>query len=237
MSLEQLNTYLPDRAEVERAFDVVLSKHRKTGIDFQALDPSAGSTTEIVHDFTLAAVAYFGSRGHDKYMRELGLDCWYAITEEYVQSIYVADLTEVTDAMGISRQVAQSIENYPLVRHDFSSNRWVICQSATLYIPLTFIQLAKNRPIEALTLMSYALSQIKDFVNQQVDFQGDHIGLRASATGAHFILEALRQHPNLQLSSYARGLLEEYPKGIFSLPKGVRYKGFQGSRVGTGTFN
>jgi hypothetical protein len=58
-----------------------------------------------------------------------------------------------------------------------------------------------------------------------------YMQLRAHATEAHFLKEAVSRHPEIPLSQNSQALLDAFPDGIDSsrVPNSARYRGITGT--------
>ncbi len=234
MSVEDGNLHLPKSTRQEDVFDIVKAKHLTVGKTIEeVLKAPWEKVAQAAGDFFTASVAYLANRGHDDYMREVGTTSWWAVNQKRVLPVLADNMIGAAIRLGVPPEIA--LRRY--IKNDephiiFLGKRQgvQIIETAYVLIPPEFIVKAQNSPIETLATMSWIGSQVRDMVNGRLTIDQNNINQRAAATEAHFLLNAHSRNPAIELSTNSKLLLESFPKGIYSLPQSLLYRGISGTQ-------
>jgi len=226
MTIPEAESHLPQSQDLMDVFSMVENTHFTIGKTPEAIlkapfEKVAHATADIV----TTSVAYFANRGHSDYAQAIGTNTWKLINRKIVLPIYINDIAEVLmSSLHMSKREVSKIlvPGEPVFLVDEAGDRRSINGIYILFSP-EFPARAINRPIEALATMAFLSSQANDIANNRWVIDQPNIRVRAEAFESDFLLFALSKMPDLQLSGIFMKTLEQYPRGLNSLPKNVRY--------------
>lgn len=179
---------------------------------------------EMVGDFVFASVAFFANRGHDQYMQELGTTVWRGFKDGAVALMFAPDVAVAATELGLPPREASGLSGPEPVFLTREGRGASGSDEGYLLTPPDYISRAINLPVEALATMSGNFSRIRDFVNgRHLNDPLEHTIERMKATVSHFVIEAKKQNPTMLSTPLYRRLAREYPVGIVSLPRALRY--------------
>lgn len=234
--VESANEFLPSEQSMLSAFDVVALKHSpltgnvKTVEDIKLI--SLESLQEVAGDFFAAGVAYLANRGHDDYLQEVGTVAWWAVNQARVVIAMTDNMAGATIRFGVPPAIAIRScpnNNEPQIVMLGKQEGKNIVEVAFCLMPPEFIVRVKNNTIEGLATMAYLCSQFRDLMNGRLTIDQHNMNPRAWATESHFLQEALRLHPNIELDEVFHDVLERYPNGLDDLPASAKYLGISGT--------
>jgi len=177
-------------------------------------------------------VAYLANRGHDDYIQEVGTVAWWAVYQSRVVTAMTDNMARAAVLLGVPPDLA--VRRFPkndepqLIVLGRQKGKKIV-EVAFVLMPPEFIVRAKNNAIEGLATMAFLCSQFRDLMNGRSFIDQDNMNPRSWATESHFLQEALRQHPDIELGEVFHDVLERYPNGLADLPSGVRYRGISGT--------
>jgi len=230
MSIEEREYFLTESDKMIKAFKMaddecfLLSRDpgviRKMSID---------SLRDPARLYLTCGISYLANRGHDGHIREVGQSLWRSSKEARMIGVLTDDKQESALEFGMSRNVADSVsrdnEEANVILRTRNENNQSYDYALVLF-PRNFIIQARTRPIETLARISLIGSCIRDMENGRIRIDPENIDTRANATKAHFLHEAVKKYPEVQLPVSFRELMSDYPRGIDSLKSGVNYRGF-----------
>lgn len=226
MPIKEAGQYIPEDGEMHEAYALVKRDH------FKALELMQDSAFEdlqaVAGDFFTAGVAYLANFGHDKHIKEVGEVMWWSVNQQQTLVAMTDNMIGAAIQLGVPLQIAlttYSKSDEPHVLFAAEQVRGVSKEVAFVLVPPEFIQRAVNTPVEALATMAWIGSQVRDMVNGRLYIDQQYINTRAAATEAHFLKEAVKRYPELELAGTYAAVLKHFPFGIDSLPKVVKYRG------------
>lgn len=241
MSVEAGNNFLPQKDNPSNAFDVI--NHRYPGLGYTLAEISLFSLVDlkpVAGDYFTAAVAYLANRGQDAYLQEVGTTVWWMVNQKRAATALTNDMFSAALQLGVPPRIARdnfTNNHEPHICYVLNKSGPIESEMAIVLMPMDYIYLAKNKPIEALGTMAWIGSQVRDMANGRFVIDPEHVETRAEATEAHFLKEAIRRHPETVLSADSQIVLRRYPQGIASLSPSLRYKGDTGEKSSSAPFN
>lgn len=229
MPIEAGDRYLPESHDMLDAFRVVNQRHFALPNSLERIKEFPYERYRYVAaNYFNTAVAYLANRGHDEYMQEIGTTTWMTVKQGIVHTGLTNDMVRAAIQFGATPQFAKSMysENsqpHVLITTQIEKSQEV--EVAWILLPPDFLHSARTKPIEALAMMAWIGSQIRDFANGRMLIDPEQLRSRALATEAHLLHEARRCYPEIPLGPVYEKTMELYPEGINSLPPKVRYRG------------
>lgn len=170
-------------------------------------------------DYATTGVAYFAHRGHDDYMAAVGKTTWDAIEANRLLIFLHMNEAALIESTGIEPAPPSPMPSiYFSARQSEDGDDKMV---ALILMP-DFLLAARTRPIIALAALVTTLSVARDFELGNLQIDPVATQRRASATLAHFLLEARRQESSFVIGPEFQHLLIQYPQGILSLPPELR---------------
>lgn len=228
MSIEAGNKYVPEGNDVFAAFSVVNQWHFTIGKTREEIfGKPIEKIAKAASDYLTAGVAFLANRSKDKYFEDIGTTTWHAINQKRVLSMLTDNMFGAAIQLGVPFEIAINQfggNDKAYVLFTTSKSGKISRENAVVLLPPEFVVDAQIKPINALSALAWISSQVCDLVHERFYMDKQNMNPRADATEAHFLLEVLKRYPDTELSSNKKKLVEVYPKGIMSLPEGMRYK-------------
>lgn len=215
-----MERYLSDREEAIYAFDKINSYFPNFDEligDLPRLEQ--GLLYDLVNGYLNAGLAYFDTRGYDEHLKRLGNGARRGASRIKFSNAVVEDIPTGLRSYGIPISEPGPPSDRPLFV--FWRPEGADADNIRLLIPHSLVLQARTAPIEALVSILFISSYFTDMINHETEARS--MLERASAGQAHFLHEAIRHHPDQELSEYSTSLVQGYPLGLMSLPPHLRY--------------
>lgn len=227
MPVKEGERFLPSSNRMIDAFQAVERQRPRIG---KTIGEVLNAPPEIISkdgsDYFSAGVAYFANRGHDAYMQEIGTVMWRILNQQDAHIAFTDNMVGTAIDLGAptdfaQRRLAGRSEPYVLILEQSTQNQ--IDETAYALVPFDFLVKAKTKPVEALAMIAGIGSCLRDFANGRLEIDPENTEIRQSATQVHFLHEAIRQNPGIELKVQFKQKMALYPKGINSLESSQRY--------------
>jgi len=238
------------------AYDIINARYPsiETVKDLLSLDEEVLS--QMVSDYFTTGVAYLANSTNDKSLELLGDTTWIAINTKMVLTIMTSNVMAALLQLGIPSQeilnemlsrgvsradiddllkreisIDELIEKYPILNEMYTlfiqqAKGKTLDMVAYVLVPPEFVIRCRENPVEALATMTHTCSQVTDFINNRLPKDKSNFNVRSNIYEAHFLVNALKQDPGIQVGKFYKDLINEYPDGIYSrnINKNVFYR-------------
>lgn len=222
MTVKEAYNYLPQDKGAQNAYDRVIKKYvYRTTVE----DLKRYTTEEIgvlASDYVTASVAYFANHSDDPILEDVGTTAWHAINKRRVLTAYADDARVGAIRCGLPPQFARRVlpdePNFGVYK-----NRETQTYYGAIVIPPQFIERAGKKPVESLAALLSMLSQVRDLERGKLFTDTKMAKQRSWAIESEFLLQQLKQKPDLELGPIYKEVIRRFPEGIKSLPESARY--------------
>jgi len=235
MPVPEAKRALPESTSMLDAFQIPSRDHFTVGKTIDAVRRAPfEKAARAAGDFFTSGVAYLANRGHDPFIQEVGTVTWWTVNQRRVLTAYTEDMKGAAMQLGVPPEIAltaYSKNDEPHVVFTARKSGLLIPEAAYVLLPPEFVVNAQTQPVETLATMAWIGSQVRDMANGRLLLDPKYLNHRANATEAHFLKQAVAEHPDVELSQNSQALLEAFPDGIFSsrVSPAAIYKGITGT--------
>ncbi|OGK47357.1 hypothetical protein A2963_04440 [Candidatus Roizmanbacteria bacterium RIFCSPLOWO2_01_FULL_40_13] len=225
--IEASRAYLPTDPSLLKVFDEVWPIHPAINqvTEYKQVRKMDDSdlTPPIVHLLSVAG-AHLANRGADEYLKEVGEMLWTGLESLKAVAFMTSNTSETMKILGFPAVQFMQFRHTTIPQVGFKgslTNREDL--SAYVFINPEFIIDAKTNPIQTLGNIAYIGSQVRDLINGRIIGDERMVYFRALATEAHFLLHALKDHPETKLNQNSKEIIKAFPNGLASLPTEAIY--------------